>query len=72
MVMDQDDQGLLTPAEASLKVRLSVGALAQLRYLGTGPNYVKLGAKTVRYRRRDLDDWINARVRSGSGVGAGE
>lgn len=41
---------LLTPAEAGAQVGLSAGALAQLRYTGGGPRFIKLTAKAVRYR----------------------
>ncbi len=50
----------LSPEEASAYLRLSVGHLAQLRYRGEGPKYLKPTAKTVLYRRSDLDSWLNA------------
>lgn len=57
---------LLTPAQLSDEVRKSVPALAQWRYLGTGPRYVKLG-RVVRYRRSDVDAWIEAGLRTSTG-----
>ena len=33
--------------------------LAQWRYLGKGPRYLKLGGH-VRYSRSDVNDWLNA------------
>lgn len=39
-------------------------ALAQLRYTGGGPRFIKLTAKAVRYRQSDLDAWIAAKVRT--------
>jgi predicted DNA-binding transcriptional regulator AlpA len=40
----------------------SVRALQNWRYRGGGPQYVKVSARSVRYRRRDLLAWINART----------
>jgi predicted DNA-binding transcriptional regulator AlpA len=40
----------------------SVRALQNWRYRGGGPHYVKVSARSVRYRRRDLLAWINART----------
>jgi hypothetical protein len=36
---------------------------AQLRHLGGGPTYVKLGRK-VFYRRADVEAWIEANLRT--------
>ena len=46
---------LLTPAEAGEQLGLTPAALAQLRYTGGGPCFIKLTAKAVRYRQSDLD-----------------
>jgi hypothetical protein len=55
---------LLTPAEAGEQLGLTPAALAQLRYTGGGPCFIKLTAKAVRYRQSDLDIWIAARART--------
>ena len=34
--------------------------LAQMRYRGTGPKFIKLGARSVRYRWSDVEAWIEA------------
>jgi Helix-turn-helix domain len=36
--------------------------LRQWRYLNQGPRYLKVGA-TVRYRARDVEDWLRAQER---------
>ncbi len=54
---------LLTPAEAGAQLGLTPGALAQLRYTGGGPLFIKLTAKAVRYRQSDLDAWIASKAR---------
>ena len=55
---------LLTPAEAGEQLGLTPAALAQLRYTGNGPCFIKLTAKAVRYRQSDLDSWIAAKART--------
>lgn len=34
--------------------------LAQMRYRGTGPKFIKLGARSVRYRWSDVEAWIDS------------
>ena len=55
---------LLTPAEAGEQLGLTPAALAQLRYTGSGPRFIKLTAKAVRYRQSDLDSWVAAKART--------
>ena len=50
----------LNPEQASEYAHVTVGHLAQLRYRGEGPRYLKPTAKVVLYRRADLDAWLNA------------
>lgn len=40
----------------------SVGALAQMRYRGTGPRFIKIG-KLVRYRDSDIKEWLEQNVK---------
>lgn len=53
---------LLTPEEVAEQVALTITQLSQLRYLGRGPLYLKLGRR-VRYRQSDVDDWLAASTR---------
>lgn len=48
---------LLTGREAAALVRLSERTMERHRTAGTGPRYIALG-RAIRYRRRDLLDWI--------------
>jgi hypothetical protein len=50
----------LTPEEAGDYLHMTIGHLAQLRYRREGPIFLKPTAKTVLYRRADLDAWLNA------------
>lgn len=34
--------------------------LAQMRYRGTGPRFIKLGVRSVRYRWSDVEAWLEA------------
>lgn len=36
--------------------------LRDWRYSGTGPAYIKLGHKTIRYRKADLERFVTTRV----------
>lgn len=48
---------LLTAAEVAAFVQVSVDTLANWRYLGRGPAYVRQG-RIVRYPTDALDAWI--------------
>lgn len=47
--------------EAAAYVKLSKQTLERYRCLGGGPRYVKFEG-AVRYRKRDLDEWIESRL----------
>ncbi|MFC7942268.1 helix-turn-helix transcriptional regulator [Microbacterium oxydans] len=49
---------LMTPEQLAEYLQVSTGSLANDRYLGKGPRFVKLGAKLVRYRRADVTAWL--------------
>ncbi|AUN40929.1 helix-turn-helix transcriptional regulator [Tsukamurella tyrosinosolvens] len=54
--------GLATPAEVAEYRRVTVAALAQERYLGRGPAYIKTG-RTIRYRWEDVHAFLaSARI----------
>lgn len=61
---------LLTRAEAAARLGITARALGQLAYKGTGPAYVVIGERTVRYRQADLDTYVAGRVRRQSGATA--
>lgn len=53
---------LVDPKTASRRLKISTSKLAAMRCKGNGPKYVKLGARTVYYRVRDLEEFINGRI----------
>jgi predicted DNA-binding transcriptional regulator AlpA len=59
--MDNPD-ALLTGREAAALLRLSERTIERHRGAGTGPRYIALG-RAIRYRRRDLLDWIERSAR---------
>lgn len=58
---------LLNEKEVAAKLGIATGTVRNWRCLRTGPAYVKLGKRAVRYRRADVDAFIAAGV-AGSGV----
>ena len=52
---------MLDTTEAARYTGLKKSTLDQWRSRGEGPKFVKLG-RAVRYRRADLDEWIDSRV----------
>ncbi len=55
---------LLVTSEAAFLLGLSHRTLEALRLRGGGPLFVKVTAKAVRYRRCDIDAFIEARRRA--------
>lgn len=57
---------LLTARELSEQLKTPVAVLANWRYKGTGPKFVKIG-NGVRYRATDVEAWLDAQTRSQTG-----
>lgn len=62
-------QGLLREKQVAQELGLSVRALQAWRSKGVGPVYLKLG-RSVRYRREDLEAFMEAGRREGGEVEA--
>jgi len=54
---------ILNTKEAASYVRLGKPTLDRLRISGGGPRFAKLGG-AVRYRKADLDAWLESRLLS--------
>lgn len=52
----------LTPKKAASYLGISEAALRLWRSEGKGPRFFRAGDKLIRYRRLDLDSWIEARL----------
>lgn len=58
-IQSRSAQGdLLDEKEAAVVLALKVATLRNWRALRTGPRYVKVGKRSVRYRRADLEAFI--------------
>ena len=57
-----DPDSLVTTAEAAELLGLAPATLKLWRRRGRGPTFVRVGSHTVRYRRRDLVAWIDAKT----------
>jgi hypothetical protein len=49
---------LATPAQVAQYLYTTEAALAQMRYLGTGPKFIKAGGRRVLYSWDDLLVWV--------------
>jgi len=56
-------EALLTPADASRLLRVSMSWLAKARLRGDGPRFVKIG-RSVRYPEGYVREYIKMRTRS--------
>ena len=61
-MLKQHDVLTLTARQAAQYLGVSESALRLWRSRGEGPRYFRAGEKLVRYRRADLDFWIEARL----------
>ena len=57
--LPKDPDALLTESQASILLGHPVRTLQAWRYRGGGPKFVK-ASRSIRYRRRDLIEWIEA------------
>lgn len=55
-------ESLVAPEVLAEMLSVTTGQLAQMRYLGTGPEYVKVGTR-VRYSLADVRTWLDAQRR---------
>lgn len=52
---------LMVPAQVSAYLGIPTGTLANWRYQGRGPAFVRVG-RHVRYRSEDISEWIDQQV----------
>lgn len=58
-----DPDRLLNERDAAAFLGYTVRCLQNWRLRGGGPLFVKVSARSVRYRRRDLLEWIEINLR---------
>ena len=57
-----EQQSVLTPRQAARYLGISQALLRCWRWRNEGPPFFRAGSKLVRYRRDDLDFWIQSRL----------
>jgi predicted DNA-binding transcriptional regulator AlpA len=67
MTVTNEVEPLASPAEVAAVLGISTAQLANFRYLGTGPAFVKVGRR-VRYRWSDLAAYVEAQTRQQTGT----
>lgn len=55
------DDDILRPPEVAERLNTTVGTLRWMRHAGTGPKHFKIGPRSVRYLRRDVEQWLSER-----------
>lgn len=51
---------MATPQEVAEALHTTTASLAQMRYRGDGPKFVRVGRRRVLYRWADVEQWIAA------------
>jgi len=57
----QGAEDLLKPGRAAEFLNVSKSTLQSWRLVGTGPRFIRISPRAVRYRLRDLEAWIARR-----------
>jgi predicted DNA-binding transcriptional regulator AlpA len=57
-----EPKSLLTPEELAAEFGLQPSTLRKWRGDGSGPPFVRLAYHVVRYRRADVEAWIDSRA----------
>ena len=55
---------LLSEKEVARLTGFSVRTLQGWRWRGTGPLFIRVSARCIRYRRQDVERWLEQRLRS--------
>jgi excisionase family DNA binding protein len=58
--------------EAGQYLGLAASTLEKLRVYGGGPRFIRLGSRAIRYRKQDLDEWLEACARRSTSDAAGK
>ena len=55
-------QKIMSPKEVSEYIGIGLSTLALWRATGTGPQYIKILRRLVRYRKDEVDKWLNGQT----------
>ncbi|KPC79540.1 helix-turn-helix transcriptional regulator [Streptomyces sp. NRRL S-4] len=64
---------LLTPKQVAAEYGFTAGTLANWRWTGQGPDFIKAGpgrCGRIRYRRSAIEAWLNAQTVTNGGAAA--
>ena len=67
-MIELNNENALNERRSARYLGVSEGVLRLWRSQGKSPRYFRAGEKLVRYRRADLDSWIEARLSAPSGM----
>ena len=62
--LNPDPDALVLERFAADFIGVTPRALQKWRMTGTGPRFVRISSKCVRYRRRDLVEWAQAHLKA--------
>ena len=60
--MSETTGELLDTKEVAAFFNCTPGAVENWRYKRTGPKYILMSEKVIRYRKSDLIEWMNSRT----------
>ena len=63
MKTEAPQETLLSEGQVAKWLGYSTRTLQKWRWLGAGPPFVRISPRSVRYRRRDVADWIEGNLR---------
>ena len=61
---DRDPATLMNETQAANLLGFTPRFLQALRVRGDGPLFIRISARAIRYRRSDLEYWVEQRVRT--------
>ncbi|MBT3508423.1 MAG: DNA-binding protein [Nitrospina sp.] len=64
MPIPEDLLALINEVQAAAFLGLTRRALQNFRLAGGGPRYVRISIRCIRYRKKDLIEWSNEKIRT--------
>ncbi len=64
-----DPEALIKEKEAAEFIQVTRRALQNWRITGSGPRYIQISLRCIRYRRRDLIEWAQNKSRCSTSEG---